>query len=152
MIGVGLVVAIVCAPNFVIDLQKLYGVSLLHPFGIICIFNSSVPIWGAFGVALPLLNYLVPAFVSTLLTALLSVRLLRHTRQHQSRLASQEVMRVGSSFENSGGSSGGRSTASKQLPVLASYFKTVCMYSYCTDIVLCNTVHLIDNSTRIRVQ
>ena len=113
-----MVVAIVCATNFAIDLQKLYGVNLLHPFGIICIFNSSVPIWGAFGVALPLLNYLVPALVSTLLTALLSMHLLRHSRQHQSRLASKEVMRIGSSLENNRGSSSGLSTVSKQLLVL----------------------------------
>lgn len=115
MITAASVIIIICAPNFAIDTQKSIG--YLYPFGTLCTFNSSVPYWGAFGVALPILNYLVPAFLSTLVTALLSFRLLHHSRLHQKHFGRLDARRVSSNFESNERSSNGGRSASKPLPV-----------------------------------
>ena len=76
---------LLCCPIFAIAGPKQIDTLLLPPNGMLCTFTTSVPFWGAFGVALPILNYFVPACVSVLLTALLCARLLQHSRHNNQR-------------------------------------------------------------------
>lgn len=83
--AIGVAAVLLCAPIFAIAGPKTVGASLLQPYGVLCTFNSAVPIWGRVGVALPILNYFAPACASALLTAWLCAHLLRHARLMRKR-------------------------------------------------------------------
>ena len=82
---------LLCCPIFAIAGPKQIDTLLLPPYGMLCTFTTSVPFMGAFGVALPILNYFVPACVSVLLTALLCARLLKHSRHNNQRERSPRI-------------------------------------------------------------
>ena len=74
---------LLCCPIFAIAGPKQIDALLLPPSGILCTFSTSIPFWGTFGVALPVVNYFVPACMSVILSVLLCARLLKHSKHYQ---------------------------------------------------------------------
>ena len=119
---IGVSSVLICAPIFAIDVQKYYGVDLVPPFGTLCTFVSTVPIWGAFGVVCPLLTYLVPALMSAMLTTLLCLRLMHVAHLEHMRLSEQGIIQVQRNAEN-GGISGNRSARNSSKQISVSIYK-----------------------------
>lgn len=89
---IGVACLLICAPIVPISSSKYYGVDLLPPFGMMCVFVPTVPVWGPFGIACPLFNYLVPACLNAVLTMLLCARLKSVAHETHNRLHAVNVL------------------------------------------------------------